>query len=329
MSYEIITFGSATEDVFMSSQHFQVVDDEKFITKKGLCVPLGSKIHIENVFFAMGGCGTNTAATFAEQGYQTVYFGMLGKDAFGQEIKKELSRHGVSLDLLKESDKYPTAFSVILSLPENERSILEKYGACHQLTEKDIPFDRLKAQWFYIASLSDKSHQMLAPLVEFAQKNKIKIAANPAGSLKSAEHKEILKSVLNKFDILILNQEEAAKLTELDFFQEAEIFKRLDEWVQGIVVMTKGPKGVTVSDGKFLYSAGIPESGLVDRTGAGDAFGSAFVAGWIEKQDIVHAIQLATANATSCLQQMGATNGLLKKSEWGFWKKVEVKKYQI
>ncbi|MFC1756720.1 carbohydrate kinase family protein [Patescibacteria group bacterium] len=103
-----------------------------------------------------------------------------------------------------------------------------------------------------------------------------------------------------------------------------EIFKKLDELVDGIVVMTKGSDGVVVSDGKNMYSAGIPESGMVDRTGAGDAFGSAFTAGYIETGDIVYAIQLGTANATSVLQQMGATNGLLKKGEWGEWTKVEV-----
>ena len=93
--------------------------------------------------------------------------------------------------------------------------------------------------------------------------------------------------------------------------------------------MTKGPEGVKVSDGQYYYSAGIPESGLVDRTGAGDAFSSAFIAGYIEKNDIAHAIQLGTANATSVIQKMGATNGLLKKDKWGEWEKVEVKKEKI
>ena len=64
---------------------------------------------------------------------------------------------------------------------------------------------------------------------------------------------------------------------------------------------------------------------MVDRTGAGDAFGSAFTSGYIETGDISHAIQLGTANATSILQEFGATNGILKKGEWGEWSKVKVK----
>ena len=48
----------------------------------------------------------------------------------------------------------------------------------------------------------------------------------------------------------------------------------------GIVAVTSGPDGATVSDGNYIYHAGtFRETKLVDRTGVGDAFGSGFVAG--------------------------------------------------
>lgn len=326
--YDVITFGSATQDVFMSSRELRVVKDEKFVTKKGLCVPLGSKMFMESIFFAMGGCGTNTAVTFARQGLKAAYLGMIGQDCSGQIVKDELSQQGVSLDLLKEIDKHPTAYSVILSLPEVGRSILEKYGACHEIGAEDLPLDKFKTNWFYIASLSGNSHVILKPLIDFASKNNIKVVATP-GKVQLGDNLELFRELLDKIDILILNKEEAAKLTEIDFSQEKEIFKKLDDLVNGMVVMTKGPDGVVVSDNQNLYSAGIPKSGLVDRTGAGDAFGSAFVAGWIEKKDIAYAIQLGTANATACLQKLGATKDLLKKGDWGEWEKVEVSEEKI
>jgi len=322
--YDIITFGSATQDVFMSSRQFQEIESKKFNTKRGLCVPLGTKILMDEVVFAMGGVGTNTAVTFARQGLKVAYFGQIGQDLSGQAVKEELTKQSVSMKLLKERKEWSTAYSVIVSLPGVGRSILEKYGACHEMIESDISFDQLKAKWFYIGSLSGKSSQIFESLLKFAGENKIKIAHNP-GKDQLGKDIDILRANLDKIDILILNQEEAAKLTGLDFNQEKEIFKELDKLVKGVVVMTKGPEGVVVSDGEKKYSAGIPESPMVERTGAGDAFGAAFVAGWIEKQDILYAIQLGTANATSCLQQIGATNGLLKKGEWGEWEKIKVK----
>lgn len=322
--YDIITFGSATQDVFMSSHELQVIESEKFNTKKGLCMPLGTKIHMDEVVFAVGGVGANTAVTFARQGLKTAYVGQIGNDSAGENIKTELFRQNVSLEFLKERKEWPTAYSVIISLPGADRSILEKLGACHEIIENDIPFNKIKTNWFYIGSLSGNSSKILKLLLDFANKNNIKIAHNP-GRTQLSDDIDILRGNLDKIDILILNQEEAARLTELDFSEEKEIFRKLDEWVKGIVVMTKGSEGVVVSDGENKYSAGIPKSPMKERTGAGDAFGSAFVAGWIEKKDIIYAIQLGTANATSCLQEIGATNGLLKKGEWGEWGKVEVK----
>ncbi|MBU1177004.1 MAG: carbohydrate kinase family protein [Patescibacteria group bacterium] len=313
----------------MSSKKLQVVESEKFITKKGLCVPLGSKMKVDNVNFAMGGCGTNAAVTFARQESKTAYLGLIGNDYPGQMIKQELSVQGVSIDLLIETDKYPTAFSIILSLPGIGRSILKKLGACHEMTENDIPFDKIKTKWIYAGSLSGEAYKSLDSLFDFAVKNNIKIAASPVGQSQLGEGLKRTRALLDKIDVLILNQEEASLLTGVDFNKEEEIFKKLDELVKGIAIMTKGPEGVKVSDGEYYYSAGIPESGLVDRTGAGDAFSSAFLVGYIEKNDISYAIQLGTANATSVLQEIGAINGLLKKGEWGQWDKVEVLKEKI
>ena len=328
MKYDVITFGSATQDVFMSSKKFEVVDDEKFATKKGLCVPLGSKIHIENVFFAMGGCGTNAAVTFSLQGLKTAYCGQIGQDSAGYMVKEILKKNKVALDLIRERKEFNTAYSVILTLPDVDRSILEHYGACHQMIKEDMPFDKLRTDWFYVGPLSGNSAKVFEPIINFAADHKIKLAVNP-GKNQIGDDLEILKSLLNKIDILFVNQEEASKITGIDFNNEKEIFRILDDWVNGIVVMTKGKDGVVVSDGKTRFSAGIPQSGYVDRTGAGDAFASAFVAGYIEKGEIPYAIQLGTANATAVIQELGAVNGLLKKGVWGPWPKVEVKEEKI
>jgi len=329
MEYDVITLGSATQDVFMSSPDFKVIESDQFITKKGLCISLGSKMKVKDTYFAMGGCGVNAAVTLARQELKVAYLGLVGQDCFGQTVKDELAKQGVSSDLLIETDKYPTAFSVILSVPGTGRSILKKLGACHQMTDQDFYFDKIKTKWIYAGSLSGQAYKSLDKLFEFAVDNKIKILASPVGQSQLGEGLERTRALLDKVDILIVNQEEAALLTETDFEKEDQIIEKLKQVKSKIKVMTKGPQGVIVLDQEHIYSAGIPESDLVDRTGSGDAFTSAFLAGYMENQDIVNAIQLATANATAVLQEMGATNGLLKKGEWGPWQKVEVNKDKI
>lgn len=131
MKYDIITFGSATLDVFMQSDKLQVLESDKFATKKGICVPLGSKLHIKDVGFYMGGCGTNSAVTFGRQGLKTAYFGAIGKDVGGEQVKKVLKNNKVSLDLIEESNKYPTAFSVVLSVPARNASPARHVDTSH------------------------------------------------------------------------------------------------------------------------------------------------------------------------------------------------------
>ena len=62
-----------------------------------------------------GGGGTNTAATFANQGFKVSYVGKIGDDKRGKIILDELKGFKVNIDLVKKDKKRPTAYSVILS----------------------------------------------------------------------------------------------------------------------------------------------------------------------------------------------------------------------
>jgi sugar/nucleoside kinase (ribokinase family) len=105
-------------------------------------------------------------------------------------------------------------------------------------------------------------------------------------------------------------------LTKVQFKSEAEIFKKIDEICPGIAVMTKGGEGVTVSDGKYLYSAKPdPTRKIVDTTGAGDSFASGFLSDYIRYNgDIEKAIQFGLANSAANLAEVGAKTGLLDKN---------------
>ena len=321
---DVVTFGSATRDIFARSQEFRIIDNPEFLTGRALAMEAGGKIYIEKLVFATGGGGTNCAATFAQQGLKTAYAGLVGDDEAGKNIIGELKQLGAATKFVKKSQKFKTSQSIVLSAPDKERSILVYEGACHQLGEDDIPWNKIKkTQWFYISGLSGEASKVFAPLVNFAAANKIKLAINP-GHDQLTKDLEILKNLLGKIDILLVNQEEASLITGLDFQNEEAVFEKFDELVSGIAVMTKGKDGVAVSDGKNIYRAGIPESSYVDRTGSGDAFNSGFVSVIIRGGGVEEAIQFGTANATATIQQIGAKNWLLKKGEWGRWKKVQV-----
>ncbi len=327
MEFDIVSIGSATRDVFLGLDEFKIVDSADFVTGKGLCFPFGSKLEIKKIVFTSGGGGTNAAATFARQGLSTACIGVVGNDFNGQELLSEMASEGIETKHFQKHDDDYTAYSVILVDPSGERTILSYKGEGQHFDASKIDFDQIKAKWMFLDSLGGH-YDLLEKAVNWAVANGVKLATNPGG--KELEHGlEKLKPLLKNFSVFWVNQEEAAKLTGIDYKNEAELFKFMDELIGGIFVMTKGPEGMVVSDGKNVYRAGVPDSPVVERTGAGDASCSGFIAEYIRSGNIEKAIQFATANASSVVTQYGSKAGILKNGDWGPWPLVKVEQVPL
>jgi len=334
--YDIISIGSATRDVFFSADELKKFKMDEFPTGEAICLGYGSKIEMKKIVLTSGGGGTNAAVTFARQGFRTACIGVVGQDFNGQDILNELEGEGVDTQYFQKHNDDYTAYSVILVHPGGERTILSYKGEGQHFDANRIPLDKLKTSWIFVDSLGGH-FDALEKTVNWAVENNIQLATNPGGK-ELAFGLEKLKPLLKNFSIVIMNQEEAAGLTGIPYEKEGEIFKFMDGIIGGVFVMTKGPDGVVVSDGKNIYRASVPDSPIVERTGAGDAFSSGFVVEYIRatndqrpttNDSIVKAIQFATANASSVVTQYGAKAGILKKDNWGSWPLVEVKSIKV
>lgn len=325
--FDVITFGSAARDIFLKAKQFLIGDFKFDYIKKKILLPYGLKLDIEKIHFHSGGGGTNTAATFTSQGLKTAYCGVIGKDLEGQVVLKEIKEKGIGVEFVFKTDKKATNSSVIFSTPK-ERTILVYKGASQTLSEKQIPWSKIKnTKWFYLAPLSGKLFRLFGKLVDFAKDNQIKIMANPGSSQLKLPAK-ILESVLQKVDILLLNQEEAQILAKDPSLQGEKLIKKIKKIFPGVLIITNGENKALIADGKFLYSAFPLKTKVLDKTGAGDAFGAGFLSGYIKnKGKINSAIQLAVANSASCLKKWGAKEGILKKNQR--FKKVKVTKKRI
>ncbi|MDP3093294.1 MAG: carbohydrate kinase family protein [bacterium] len=313
---DIIAVGSATKDIFLDAKDLQKHDN--------LVLPLGEKIELKNIRYFSGGGGLNAATTFALQGLKTGFCGVLGQDLAGQEIIDELNKKGIDASMVRVKSREKTDIGLILHA-QIERTILLFHGASRTLNEKDIDWQGLKnAKWLYLAPLWEQAAALTEKLVNFAYQNKVKIALNP--SLDQLVLKNI-GQILEKIDVLILNDDEASFLTGIKPFKEKAIFQKLapnclTPEVKHYVVVTRGKKGALACDGKFIYNVPAPLVKVVDATGAGDSFGSGFVAGLTAKHGrsdlpriIERALKLAMSNAISNILVVGANQGLLKKGQ--------------
>ena len=315
--YDIVTFGSAVRDTYISLKNEKnfVLKDRRLVEGKCLSFPVGSKIEAKEMYVSSGGGGTNTAATFAKQGFKTAYVGKIGMDKRGEALVEELRDIGINTNFIAKDEKHRTAYSLVISLDSGERTILVYRGASDHLNRKEIPWKEIKkARWFYLAPFSGKLAKLTKFLIDFAYENKIKVAFNP-GYNQLDLPQSTLRHILKRTDVLILNKEEASKLTKISYQKEEKIFRQIDEWVGGITIITKGKKGATAFENGNLYCVPILKRKVIDRTGAGDSFGAGFVSYFMRQKNIEKALQLAIANSAFCLQKRGAKEGLLKKGQ--------------
>ena len=258
--YDVITVGTATRDVFLTSPFFRVISDKKHFIKNGFptgeaqCFALGGKIEIAEPILTTGGGAANAAVAFSRQGLKTAALIKIGRDESAKNILDELNKENVSV-LTVEDPKKGTAFSTVLLAPGGERTILVYRGASENLKIKEIPFQKLKARWAYIVP-GKISLPVMGKIFNHFHKNGTLIAFNPSKHFIEIGMKR-LKPFLAKSKALILNREEASILTGVNYQKENEIFKKLDEIAPGIVAMTDGPNGVLVSDGRRVCRAGV------------------------------------------------------------------------
>jgi len=119
--------------------------------------------------------------------------------------------------------------------------------------------------------------------------------------------------------VLFVNREEAAKLLGLEVTDIKALLVGLQKMGPKVVVITDGPAGTYAYDGGKFWHMPIVEAPVVERTGAGDAFGSGFLGAYMQGKPLDECLKWGTVNSASVLGYIGPQAGLLtadKMPEW-------------
>lgn len=308
---EPLTFmcvGSATQDVFLShSQEFVPVcenPDECFFN-----IPLGAKINVNKIDFSTGGGATNAATTFARSGNGSIFIGQISNDPAGVAVTHALDAEGIDSSYTSYSSKYHTGYSVLLLAPGGERTILTYRGASTHFDHASFDLDKVKTDfnWAYISTLNGH-FDILSRVFDQIKARGGKIAFNPGKAELASPEK--LKSLLIDVDILLANKEELSKCFTGSTLEE--LVRRAHTYCP-VVVGTDGSNGACAVDKTSFAIAGLynPNSKVIDRTGAGDSFGSAFVLAYARGLGLKQALIYGAANSDSVVQRIGAKTGIL------------------
>ncbi len=305
---KILSVGAAVQDVFLShSEEFAPVSD-KAAHEQFMRLELGAKADVNNITFGTGGGATNAAVTFARQGLHSVFMGTIGNDPAGQAVLDDLDKEGVDTSHVSYSKKFSTGYSVLLLAPNGERTILTYRGASTHYHSDNFDLDDVDVDWVYVSSMSG-NFEVLSKLFHQAKRKGVKVMFNPGkGELK---HPDKLRALLDDVEVLTTNKEEMETIVGGKVLEE--LVAHALNYVP-VVIVSDGPNGVCASDGTTIVKAGMyRDVKVIDRTGAGDAFGSGFLSQWAQGKSLTDSVIFASANSTSVVQYIGAKTGILHK----------------
>lgn len=299
-NFDVISIGAATIDIFVKSKDF--IYDQKILGLKA-----SSKNEIYQSLICSGGGATNSSVAFSILGLKSACISLIGNSYLNNYIFDDLKKNKVYEEFISIDKSNLTDFSVILVAPDGTRSILT-YRGQSTLEEKHFKWSQLKkCKWVYISSL-EGNLDLLEKIIGFAKENNIKIALNP-GKRELLQSKK-LSSLVKLVDFLSLNQEEAEMLINIPHL-DGSFFNSIHNLKIPFVAITSGSQGAHVLfDQKQFYSPAA-QSNPIDETGAGDSFGSAFVAALIYQKPPQEALYWAITNSASVVSHLGAKAGLL------------------
>ncbi|HMS50651.1 MAG TPA: carbohydrate kinase family protein [Candidatus Saccharibacteria bacterium] len=311
---DVLSVGDIVTDAFIRLQD----DQAKIVKDKDtpwLTMPFGVKIPFDHaeVIEAVGNAA-NASVSFARLGLKSALMANVGGDQHGRDMFAALHKNHVDTRLMHVNPGKISNYHYVLWY-KNERTILikhEKYPYhWPHLRPHELP------KWVYFSSISKDALGFHDDMAEWLEKHpEVKLAFQP-GTFQIEAGKKRLERLYKRSELLAVNREEAVTISGGKHDDIGDLLDRLHSLGPKIVVISDGPDGAYASDGQQRLKMPIyPDpSPPYERTGAGDAFTSTFVAAIIKGSDIAGALQWAPINSMSVVQYVGAQKGLLTEAQ--------------
>lgn len=311
-SFDIISVGDATLDVFVSLHEASVMCNlQKDVCQ--LCLSYADKIPVEKVERMIGGNAANNAVGSSRLGLKSAFYSIVGNDETGRHIIETIHKEKVSCDYVQIDKKQESNYSVVLNF-KGERTILVYH------IDRAYKMPKFKpTKWFYLTSMGKNHMDFHLQLLGHVKKTGAQLGFNP-GTHQLKQGLEKLKPLLAATTVLFVNKEEAKRLVG-EIVDMKELLAATKRVGPKIVVITDGEKGSFAYDGVTYWKCGITETPVIERTGAGDSFATAFIAALNHGKEIPDALRWGTMNSGSVITKVGPQAGLLTKSQMQAWLK--------
>ncbi len=308
--YDMISVGDATLDVFVHLVEASVLCNlQKDVCQ--LCLSYADKIPVEKVQRVIGGNAANNAVGSSRLGLKAAFYSIVGNDETGRQIMDTVKREKVSCEYVHVDKKQESNYSVVLNY-KAERTILVYH------IDRKYKLPKLKpTKWIYLTSMGKNHLDLHMELAAYVKRTGTKLGFNP-GTHQLKQGLEKLRPMLEVSTVLFVNKEEAKRIVG-EIADMKELLMAVRHVGPQIVVITDGDKGSFAYDGQQFWKCGITDTPVVERTGAGDSFATAFLAALNHGKTIPEAMQWGTLNSASVITKVGPQAGLLTEKQMAAW----------
>jgi fructokinase len=269
-----------------------------------------------------GGGPLNTARTIARLGLPVSFLGRLSGDRFGGILRDALASDGVDLSMVEVAAE-PTTLAIA--------ELDDRGSATYRFHTADTSAPGLSDAAVQAAIATDPSalhvgslglvlqpmaRALVAGIARASPTTLVMVDPNcrPLVIPRRSAYRRRLQTVFRRADVAKVSVDDLEYLAP--GVPAVEAVRELLDRGPAAVLLTDGPRPVVCLTRTATLSVAVPDVPIVDTVGAGDAFGGAFLASWIERgldrdalsdeANLRAAVTLAVEVATLTCRRAGA-----------------------
>ena len=307
-SLDIISVGDANIDLLMKVPHHPDLQSHG---------ELGSGVRGSAYHIGCGGVAVNVAAGMARLGNRTGFVGTIGDDDLGETFRQNLTHQAIDISHLHILPDEATSLACIFE-QEDGQSVFyvcpgTRYIPSECLPEPYIASARMLFMVGHMLTQDEVTGNALLQAIEIAREYGVIVALDPGKYWLNQELTSYVRQAIKMADILLPNDNEAELLTGKKHAEDAARML-LDEGVDIVAVKMAG-QGSVICSREEQFTVPAFKTRVHSSLGAGDAFNSGFLHGYLKQWPLEKAGLFASATAGLKIRHLGTQGGLPAEKE--------------
>jgi ribokinase len=246
-----------------------------------------------------GGMVANFCCSAARLGADVALASVVGDDAFGDFVRVNLQRHGVSIEQIVTRPAGRTFFCVVQLDESGEKALTVARTDCVYPSPAEVSAVQIASARLVHITAGDL--ELAEWVVGIAERNGVQISLDIDSGVQPDGRLQLLK-IIGRADLVSMNRTGYASLAWSDVADDPGLLNSLGaRWA----VVTLGKDGALAADASRLERVPSPAVEAVDTTGAGDCFAAALVVAYLGGNNLGAALRYATAAGALSVRGLG------------------------